>query len=355
MLSSLDWKLFLPAVLLTSIGSLVLSSVSPASYPSQYFFIALALASYLIFAKIDFTVYKTLAPLFYVLPLVLLLLTLIFGTFTRGAVRWIEIGNFTLQTSEIIKPFVVLFSAWILSTSLESRKRFLLAAVAGFLPVFFVFVQPDLGSSLVVLAGILGVVFFGGISWKIIFGSLFTFALGLPLVWRFLEDYQKERIMTFIQPSADPLGAGYNSIQAIIAIGSGGFLGRGLGQGTQSQLLFLPERHTDFIFAALSEELGFVGSGLLLLAFAIMLSKIVLSVRDSTDVFTKALLGCIFLSIFSQAAINIGMNLGIMPVTGIPLPFVSSGGSSLISMSAMIGMATLAIHSLKGGRNSGIL
>src|SRR3989338_5224466 len=309
MLSSLDWKLFLPAVLLTSIGSLVLSSVSPASYPSQYFFIALALASYLIFAKIDFTVYKTLAPLFYVLPLVLLLLTLIFGTFTRGAVRWIEIGNFTLQTSEIIKPFVVLFSAWILSTSLESRKRFLLAAVAGFLPVFFVFVQPDLGSSLVVLAGILGVVFFGGISWKIIFGSLFTFALGLPLVWRFLEDYQKERIMTFIQPSADPLGAGYNSIQAIIAIGSGGFLGRGLGQGTQSQLSFLPERHTDFIFAALSEELGFVGAILAVVAFCLILYRLIVIIRRQEDVLLQSLLGGIFFIFFAHIIVNAGMNM----------------------------------------------
>src|SRR3990167_3175224 len=349
MLSSLDWKLFLPAVLLTSIGSLVLSSVSPASYPSQYFFIALALASYLIFAKIDFTVYKTLAPLFYVMSLVLLLLTLIFGTFTRGAVRWIEIGNFTLQTSEIIKPFVVLFSAWILSTSLESRKRFLLAAVAGFLPVFFVFVQPDLGSSLVVLAGILGVVFFGGISWKIIFGSLFTFALGLPLVWRFLEDYQKERIMTFIQPSADPLGAGYNSIQAIIAIGSGGFLGRGLGQGTQSQLLFLPERHTDFIFSSIGEELGFLGAGLVVVLFIALFARLCVILMRSDNTFSRAFLGGVFLMVFVQAAVNIGMNLGILPITGIPLPFVSSGGSSLLAMAITLGIATSFTRGLRTG------
>ena len=349
MLSSLDWKLFLPAVLLASIGSLVLSSVSPASYPSQYFFIALALISYLIFAKIDFTVYKTLAPLFYVLSLVLLLLTLAFGTFTRGAVRWIEIGNFTLQTSEIIKPFVVLFVAWILSTSLESRKIFLLAAVAGFLPFILVFIQPDLGSSLVVLAGILGAVFFGRISWKIIFTSLFTFAPGLPLVWRFMEDYQKERIMTFIQPSADPLGAGYNSIQAIIAIGSGGFLGRGLGQGTQSQLLFLPERHTDFIFSSIGEELGFLGAGLVVIFFIALFARLCAIFINADDVFSRAFLGGVFLMIFVQAAVNIGMNLGILPITGIPLPFVSSGGSSLLAMAITLGIATSFTSGLRTG------
>lgn len=349
MLSSLDWKLFLPAVLLVSIGSLILSSVSPASYPSQYLFIALALASYLIFANIDFTLYKTLAPAFYALSLVLLLFTLIFGTFTRGAVRWIEIGNFTLQTSEIIKPFIILFIAWILSTSLESGKRFLLAAVAGFLPVIFVFIQPDLGSSLVVLAGVFGAVFFGGISWKIIFGFLLTFSFGLPLIWRLMEDYQKERIIAFIQPASDPLGSGYNSIQAIIAIGSGGFLGRGLGQGTQSQLLFLPERHTDFIFSSIGEELGFLGAGLVVIFLIALFARLCEIFANSNDVFSRAFLGGVFLMILIQSAVNIGMNLGILPITGIPLPFVSSGGSSLLAMAITLGIASSFARGLRTG------
>lgn len=346
MLSSIDWKLFLPTAFLVSIGSLVLSSVSPLSYPSQFFYIALAMGVYITASSIDIALYKTLAPTFFALSLVLLLITLTFGVFTRGAVRWIEIGTFTLQTSEIVKPFIVLFVAWALSST-ESGKRFFLVSFSGLAPFILVFIQPDLGSSLVILAGVLGAIFFGGIPWKAVFSSALVFALGFPLVWKFLANYQKERIMTFIEPSADPLGAGYNSIQATIAIGSGGFLGRGLGQGTQSQLLFLPERHTDFIFASIGEELGFLGAGLVIIFFIALFARLCMIFLRAGDVFSRAFLGGIFLMIFFQAAVNIGMNLGILPITGIPLPFVSSGGSSLLAMAISLGIITSFARSLR--------
>ncbi|OGY09198.1 MAG: hypothetical protein A3D24_02140 [Candidatus Blackburnbacteria bacterium RIFCSPHIGHO2_02_FULL_39_13] len=349
-----NWFLFLPALLLTILGTVILSSVSPKSFPQQFFNLGLALLTYLLFSQIDLRVLRSLSGIFYLLSIVLLVITFVFGFVSHGAVRWINLGFFTIQPSEVVKPLSILFFASVVSWP-KGDKKYLYSVLALIPAIALVLLQPDLGSSLVVFTGFIGVILLAGIPIRYLLGAAIIFMLTTPLIWQILAGYQQDRLLSYLKPASDPLGSGYNSIQSMIAIGSGQFLGRGLGQGTQSQLLFLPERHTDFIFAALSEELGFVGSGLLLLAFAIMLSKIVLSVRDSTDVFTKALLGGIFLSIFSQAAINIGMNLGIMPVTGIPLPFVSSGGSSLISMSAMIGMATLAIHSLKGGRNSGIL
>ncbi len=155
-----------------------------------------------------------------------------------------------------------------------------------------------------------------------------------------MAPYQRDRILTFIKPSNDPLGRGYNSIQAKIAVGSGGFTGRGLGQGTQSQLLFLPERHTDFIFASTGEELGFLGVGLIIAAFGVILWRIIDLLRITNDSFSKALLGGVFFSIFTQAAVNIGMNMGVLPITGIPLPFVSSGGSALLAMAVMLGLVS---------------
>lgn len=348
MFSGFDWQLLLPAALLVSIGSLVLSSVAPAAYPVQFLYILLAFVAFLVCSRLDFHFYKALAPAFYIFSLVLLLATLFFGSFSRGSVRWIEVGVFTLQTSEVIKPFVILFIARIIASS-DSFQRFIFGAVVGAVPFILVFVQPDLGSSLVIAIGVLGVLFFGGIPWKAVAVSFFLFVLGLPILWHLLDVYQKERLFTFVQPTADPLGAGYNSIQAIIAIGSGGFLGRGLGQGTQSQLLFLPERHTDFIFASIGEELGFLGAGLIVIFFVMLLVRLAYLFIWAKNDFAHAFFGGVFLLFFAQAAINIGMNLGLLPITGIPLPFVSSGGSSLLSMSATLGIVSSCTRSLRSG------
>ena len=339
MLSRIDFKLFLPAVLLSIIGSLVISSVSPASYPSQFVFLALGLVTYILTANLDTRIFRTFAPLLYIVALVLLVITAIFGALSHGAVRWINLGLFTLQPSEVAKPFLLIFFAWVISRE-NGAKRFFLAFLALLPAAGLVMAQPDLGSTIVVVAGFLGVIFIGGIPWKYLISAVIGGVIGSPIMYEMLAQYQRDRILTFLKPANDPLGRGYNSIQAKIAIGAGGFTGRGLGQGTQSQLLFLPERHTDFIFASIGEELGFLGLGLVIAAFGVMLARIIQITINSEDIFTKSLLGGIFFSIFVQAFINIGMNMGVLPITGIPLPFVSSGGSALLAMSAMLGIVS---------------
>ncbi len=185
--------------------------------------------------------------------------------------------------------------------------------------------------------------------------GLLLVALFSPLGWHFLEDYQRQRIISFLSPTSDPLGSGYNALQAVITVGSGMFTGRGLGGGTQSQLAFLPERQTDFIFSALAEELGFLAAGMLLLAFALLFWRIIMILKDTDDIFSRAFLGGAFLVLFSQTFVNIGMNLGVLPITGIPLPFVSAGGSSLVSMSALLGMISSVSSDLAKRDSLGII
>lgn len=348
LLRDIDLKLVLPAALLLILGGAALSSVSPGSYPNHFFHVLLGALVFLFFAKLDTRILRELASSFYVLSLLLLAVTLFIGTVTRGSVRWIELGPVNIQPSEIVKPLLVVFFAWLVTREGDG-KRFLAAAAALVLAALLILVQPDLGSALVVIAGFLGVIFLAGISVRLLLAALVGAVISSPILWGLLADYQRQRIASFLNPASDPLGSGYNAIQAIIAVGSGGFFGRGLGQGTQSQLAFLPERHTDFIFAALAEELGFLGSLLVVAAFGFLLLRLLGLLKDAEENFHRALLGGIFFIVFTQASINIGMNLGMLPITGIPLPFVSAGGSSLVSMSALLGIASSSKNSLKRG------
>ena len=338
-LGKIDLKLFLPALFLTTLGSFVLASVQPAAYPQQLFYLLLAFFAFWFAATVDIRVIRALSPYLYTLAIVLLLITFLFGAFSRGSVRWIDLKIFTLQTSEVAKPLLMLFFAWILARNTKPT-RFFLVGIAMLPAIFLIFRQPDLGSALVVFAGFLGIVFIGGIPWKYLLIALSICVIISPMGWNFLADYQKERLFSHLNPGVDPLGSGYNSIQAMIAIGSGGIFGRGLGQGTQSQLSFLPERHTDFIFSAIGEELGFVGVGLVIIAFGFLLGRIIYLMGSVKDLYSKTYLGGIFAVLFSQMAINIGMNMGVLPITGIPLPFVSSGGSSLIALSFGLGIVS---------------
>jgi rod shape determining protein RodA len=234
-----------------------------------------------------------------------------------------------------------------MTSSNLGNKKFLYAAVFS-LPVFLlVFVQPDLGSMVVLALGVLGVFLGSGLHFLwVVGGGIAAFVLS-PLVWHFLADYQKQRIITFFSPQDDPLGAGYNVLQAMIAVGSGGLWGRGLGQGTQSQLAFLPERHTDFIFSALSEELGLAGGLLVIFAFSVLFARIIILLKKKEDLFSQSFLTGIFFILFIQVVINIGMNLGVLPVAGVPLPLVSSGGSSLLTTAASLGMVSSLSSDLK--------
>jgi len=352
-LKSVDWFLFAPAVFLVILGGLVLSSVSKNVYPEHFIFLFLALVIFFIATKIDVDFLFSISGFLYIFSLLLLVSTLALGILypgvvTRGASRWIYLGPFVFQPSELIKPALILFFANVVSSRTGFLRFFL--ALATFLPAFIlVALQPDLGSAIVLSAGFFGILFFGGVSLRMFAGAFVFLAAVSPAAWQFLAVYQKTRILTFLSPTADPLGAGYNSLQAVIAIGSGGFLGRGLGQGTQSQLSFLPERHTDFIFAALSEELGFVGAILAVVAFCLILYRLIVIIRRQEDVLLQSLLGGIFFIFFAHIIVNAGMNMGVLPITGIPLPFVSSGGSSLLSMSVLLGIASGISSRLKTG------
>ncbi|MBI4028925.1 MAG: FtsW/RodA/SpoVE family cell cycle protein [Candidatus Blackburnbacteria bacterium] len=358
-LKSVDWFLFAPAVFLMVLGGLVLSSIFENAYPEHFIFLFLAILIFFITTKIDVGILFSISGFLYVFSLLLLVLTLVLGILhpgavTRGASRWIYLGPFVFQPSEVIKPALILFFANTISGR-GGSIRFLLSLVS-FVPAFIlVALQPDLGSAIVLSAGFFGILFFGGVPLRMLAGAFVFLAAAAPAAWQFLASYQRTRILTFLSPAADPLGAGYNSLQAMIAIGSGGLGGRGLGQGTQSQLSFLPERHTDFIFAALSEELGFVGAMLALVAFCLILYRLIVIIRRQEDVLLQSLLGGIFFIFFTHIVVNMGMNMGVLPITGIPLPFVSSGGSSLLSMSVLLGIASGISSKLKTGSRTDII
>jgi rod shape determining protein RodA len=334
-----DWFLLASIIVCLSLGLTVIKSVAPGLFWTQFLYAVLGLMVFLLFSQIDFQIYEKTAFTFYFFSLFFLLLTFLFGYFSRGAVRWIKLGNFTLQPSEIVKPFLLVFFAYFLSSLPKIKIGQLVASLCLLLlPVALIFYQPDLGSSFVIALSWLVALIASGIEFKLIIGSLFLFLLTIPLGWKLIAPYQKERIATFINPLKDPLGAGFTVIQAVTAIGSGQFWGRGLGWGTQSHLQFLPERHTDFIFASLSEELGFLGAISLIIVFSFLLWRILRTAQGTKDKASFVFCCGIFGLIFGQVIINIGMNLGLVPVTGIPLPLVSYGGSSLLSTMISLGM-----------------
>lgn len=302
-------------------------------------FILLGVIIYILAAQLPSDFYEGLSVIAYPVSLIALLVTLIIGWESRGAVRWVDFGFFRFQPSEIVKPLVISFLAGI-GAKHDFRKitEVFKYAFWSLLPVFLVFKQPDLGNAIVYLSVSLAVIVAAGIKPLYLAISSIAGFLFLPLGWDFLKSYQKERFLSFLNPEHDPQGSGYNALQAVIAVGSGGLLGRGLGMGDQSRLKFLPERHTDFIFASMSEELGFVGAVILIILFGLLLFRI-LTIAENQETKFKTLMAVgIFTMIFTQVIINVGMNMGLVPITGITLPMVSYGGSSIISVFIGLGM-----------------
>lgn len=325
-----DLLITIPMILLLSLGILVIYSSDPKLAIQQGIFALVGLSLYWFLSLIDFEYYQQYAKYPYLLTLILLLVVFVVGIETRGSLRWIQLAGWQIQPSEFAKPALILFLAnfWSkrLITWLNIIKSFLLI-----LPVVgLVFKQPDLGTTLTIFMIWLVIVIGANISFfKVAVISLGSVIL-TPLVWAFLKDYQKERIIGFLSPNQDPLGTGYNAIQSTIAVGSGGFWGWGLGRGTQSRLQFLPEFRTDFIFASIAEELGFIASAAVLFLYGILIAESIKIISNTEDRFSSLLIFGVLGMIFFQVMVNIGMNIGVMPVTGITLPLLSYGGSSLL-------------------------
>lgn len=334
---SLDFPLLIPVFVLVLISLTTLFSIDPFYFRSQLVFFIISLFAFFIFSHVHYRIAQMYAYPLYIVSLILLTIVLVLGIESRGAVRWLDIFGIRIQFSEILKPFLAISFAAFIAKNGTTFRSFLLT-LSFLLPVcFLILIQPDLGSALIYLgASVLTLLIAGFPFWW--FGAGFVgFLASMPVFWHFLHDYQKHRITTFINPSADPLGTSYNSIQAIIAVGSGMLFGKGLNERTQSGLAFLPEHHTDFIFATISEGLGFVGALVLIVSFCFLLFRIYRICMETRDLFCKMYASFAFSFILVQFFINIGMNIGIMPVVGITLPFVSYGGSSLLSNFILLG------------------
>jgi rod shape determining protein RodA len=334
-----DWFLFGLILVIALLSLVIIFSIDSLLFKSQLFFLLTGLLFFYLFFKIDIAVLKSFALPFFVLSLVFLVLTFIFGAAARGSVRWIRIGFLNFQPSEIAKPFLIIFFADLASRlDLAKFKNVFLFSLVLVLPLFLIFKQPDLGSSLVVLFIFFAIAAAAGIKKIYSVVGVLTLSLAVPLVWQFLKPYQKQRIFTFLNPDFDPLGSGYHILQSVITIGSGQFAGKGLGLGTQSQLEFLPERHTDFIFASFAEELGFLGASFLMVFYFLLLWRILVIAQGAKTKFAGLLCIGVFAMIFGQLTINIGMNLGVLPVTGVTLPLFSAGGSSLTATLICLGI-----------------
>jgi len=338
-LRNLDLGLVVPASVLLILSLATLFSLNISLFKNQAIFAVLSLGVFVFFSQVNHKIARLYGLPIYIISIILLFIVLIIGIESRGATRWIEIFGTRLQFSEVLKPFLVISLASFLSTRKNASFSNLVLCIAFLLPIFvLIFLQPDLGNALIYAGVLVLTLIFFGFPIRYFLGGAVILALSSPLIWNLLHEYQRQRILTFINPSSDPLGTSYNAIQSIIAVGSGMLLGKGLGQGTQSGLRFLPERHTDFIFATISEQLGFIGGVLILLAFGFLLYRIFIIYENSNDGFSKIFAGTAFFLILIQFFVNVGMNIGLLPVVGVTLPFVSYGGSSLLASFILLGL-----------------
>ncbi len=282
---------------------------------------------------------RTAVPV-YVLGLLLLVGVALFGEISHGARRWLNLGFATIQPSELMKIGVPLMMAWYFekNEATLTAKNYVIAALLLLVPVGLIARQPDLGTSILITASGFYVLFLAGLSWRVM-GTLFAIALAsAPFMWSMLHDYQRHRILMLLDPSQDALGKGYHTIQGMIAVGSGGILGKGYLQGTQTHLNFLPERTTDFIFAVFSEEFGLIGNVLLIAAFLLVIGRGFIITANASTYFTRLMSGSITLTFATYAFVNMGMVSGILPVVGVPLPLVSYGGTSMLTLLLGLGM-----------------
>ena len=305
-----------------------------------------------VFANIPPHYLMRLAFPLYVLGVLLLVGVALFGDVVNGARRWLDLGVTRIQPSELMKIAVPLALAWYFDRHeaiAAAAAITLVGAVMLLVPVALIARQPDLGTAVLILASGFFVLFLAGLSWRIIAGLVVAGAAALPFVWSALHDYQRQRILTLLDPTQDPLGTGYHTIQSTIAVGSGGWFGKGWLNGTQTHLDFIPERTTDFIFAVYAEEFGLLGNLLLLALFLLVIGRGMVITANAPTLFTRLLAGAITLTFFTYAFVNMGMVSGILPVVGVPLPLVSYGGTSLVSICLGFGIL-MSIHSAQEAR-----
>lgn len=349
-----DWAMLASVGLLTLLSVVLLATAGAATGTKELatrqgvFFIAAVLLVFFV-ARVHYSAFRSLAGPAYVITLLLLLIPLLQGNVIRGAAAWITVGSTRLQPAELMKVALLLVLARIVSGNRGrtlSTPRLIAALAALALPAALILRQPDLGTAVLLAAATLGIVMIAGLSrgQKIVLvgGSL----LLMLLAWKFLlVGYQKERLFVFVNPERDPYGSGYSVLQARTAVGSGGLVGRGLGWGPQSRLNFLPEAHTDFVFARIGEELGLVGVFVTLGLFAVLFHRTTRAAYRTSDPFGRALAVGAAITLAVGCVVNIGMNVGLLPVTGIPLPFLSYGGSSLLTSYLLLGLvASVVVH-----------
>lgn len=339
----IDPVLLAGLLLLMAAGLAILYSASDGSVEivqRQVIRLALAFVVMFIVAQIPQHQLYLWAPWFFALGIVLLVMVLLAGDVGKGAQRWLNLYVIRFQPSEMMKLVTPMMLAWYLCEKPFPPKvsALLVSLVLVVLPTALIAKQPDLGTALLVATAGFFVVFFGGIRWRVLFGTLFTLLALIPVLWQFMHDYQKQRVLTLLNPESDPLGSGYHIIQSTIAIGSGGIYGKGWLNGTQSQLDFLPERTTDFIYAVFAEEFGIMGAIVLLSLYAFIIVRGLYIAANAQDSFGRLLAGSLSMTFFVYLFVNVGMVSGILPVVGVPLPLVSYGGTSMVTLMAGFGM-----------------
>lgn len=345
----LDLPLLLGLLSLMAYGLIVIYSAGGedlALMDRQIIRMALSLVIMFGIAQINPEVLRRWAFPIYITGIILLLGVHFFGEINKGAQRWLNLGFMKFQPSELIKLVFPITMAWYISKfPLPPKKRYLAGAgILLLIPTLLIAKQPDLGTSILVAASGIFVLFLSGMSWTIVIGVVVGILAMLPILWYFLmHDYQRTRVLTLFNPEQDPLGAGYHIIQSKIAIGSGGLWGKGWLQGTQSQLEFLPERHTDFIFAVIGEEFGLIGSAILLTLYAYVIGRGLIIASQAQTSFSRLLAGSITLTFFVYIFVNIGMVSGLLPVVGVPLPLISYGGTSMLTLMTGFGIL-MSIH-----------
>jgi rod shape determining protein RodA len=344
----IDAPLFALALALLLLGLITLASAAqetPSRVAGQAVNILVALSVMWAVAQFQPQTLMRFALPAYVLGLALLVAVARFGDEVNGARRWLNIGVTRIQPSEIMKIAMPLMLAWYFhkhEATLRLRD-YLVASLLLVVPVLLIARQPDLGTALLVTAAGFYVIFLAGLSWKILVGLALAACASLPFLWSLMHDYQRRRILTLLDPTSDPLGAGYHIIQSIIALGSGGLTGKGWLKGTQAHLEFIPERSTDFIFAVFSEEFGLIGNCLLLLLYLLLIGRGLAIAANAPTFFARLLAGAVTLTFFTYVFVNMGMVSGILPVVGVPLPLVSFGGTALVTLFLGIGIL-MSIH-----------